>query len=84
MDQGLRDKYSFLEDKFFILDSVSKTAPDGTKTMQFECVQCTPQRKLFSATTLTLGNLKRHLDRSHPSSVVQYQELCKDRDRRKR
>ena len=67
---ALRAKYSYL-DQFYILDSITGVKGDGTKNLAFTCKLC-GNGKMISAASMSIANLKRHIERLHKAHYEQY------------
>ena len=72
LHRTMKERYHFLEDKFFILNYVHKKEGAKEAHMRFKCLLC---NRFYSGFPSSVTNLKKHVQRCHEALLVEYEEL---------
>ena len=71
---SIREKYHYISD-FFSLVEVEHSESVKNVRLTFKCLKCQPKIRTLSCSSLTIGNLKKHIERVHPSCSGTYAKL---------
>ena len=77
MNEG---KWSNLRTMFLFLSDSDMGEPDTDKErrkLRFKCILCLPKEQSIACDSTSLSNLRRHISRTHPSQVIEYDRLSK-------
>jgi hypothetical protein len=69
-----------MEEKYFTLVEGSDTS---SKNLPYQCLLCLPRKNVISSAVSSNSNLIKHIERAHPSEIIQFKKVLESRSKRK-